>query len=50
MSTIKNIIVVGVTYFIVGASAVVGYNAGKTIWENGLGNKVAEKTGKLFNK
>ena len=48
MSTIKNTIVSAAGSLLVGAASVIGMMAGYTIWENGLGDKVAEKTRKLF--
>lgn len=48
MSTIKNTVVSVASSLLVGAASVVGMLAGYTIWENGLGDKVAEKTRKLF--
>lgn len=50
MSTIKNIIVTFVLYVLMGIASVIGICAGSTIWANGLGDKVEEKTRKLFNK
>ena len=48
MSTIKNAVVnLGVT-LIAGAVSVIGMLAGFAIWNNGLGDKVEEKTRKLF--
>lgn len=48
MSTIKNIAVSVGGSLLAGAASVIGMLAGFTIWENGLGGKVAEKTKKLF--
>lgn len=50
MSTVKNFIVSLFTTLIVGIVSVFGMLAGFTIWNNGLGDKVAEKTQKLFNR
>lgn len=48
MKTVKNIVVAGVTYVVLGASVVIGFAAGTTIWENGLQDKVAKVSKKLF--
>ena len=50
MSTIKNFIVNLFTTLILGIASVFGMLAGFTIWNNGLGDKVAAKTRKLFKK
>ena len=50
MSTIKNIFVGAVTYATLSAAAVIGLGVGGVLWENGLENKVREKTQKLFSK
>lgn len=50
MSTIKNVFVTFVLYLLAGIASVVGMLAGFTIWGSGLGDKVEEKTKKLFNK
>lgn len=50
MSTIKNIVVTGVSLAVSAAAWVIGSSTAKTAWENGLGNKVAEKSQKLFSK
>lgn len=48
MSNIGKFIVNLFVTLIMGAISVIGMLAGFTIWENGLGNKVAGKTRKLF--
>ena len=50
MSTIKNIFVGAVTYATLSAAAVIGLGVGGVLWENGLEEKVREKTQKLFSK
>ena len=50
MSTIKNIFVTFILYILMGIASVIGIAAGTTIWSNGLGDKVEEKTRQLFNK
>lgn len=50
MKFVTNIIKLGAIYTVVIASAVIGYNAGETIWENGLGDKVKNGSKKLFKK
>lgn len=50
MSTIKNIFVGAVTYATLSAAAVIGLGVGGVLWENGLEEKVREKTKKLFSK
>jgi hypothetical protein len=50
MSTIKNIVGTVVSVTATAVAWVIGTNAGKTVWENGLGEKVAEKTSKWFSK
>ena len=50
MSTIKNIFVSAVTYATLSAAAVIGLGVGGVLWENGLEEKVREKTKKLFSK
>ena len=50
MNAIKNIIVTTVTLTFASAAYVVGACAGKTLWENGLEEKVTEKAQKWFSK
>lgn len=50
MSTIKNTITSLFMTLIAGAVSVIGMLAGFTIWNNGLGDKVEEKTKKFFNR
>ena len=50
MSTIKNLIVSLFTTLILGIASVFGMLAGFAIWNNGLGERVEEKTRKLFNR
>ena len=50
MSTIKNIFADIIKTALMGIVSVIGMLAGFSIWENGLGEKVEEKTKKLFNK
>ena len=50
MKTIKSMVGTVVTLLVSGAAIVIGYNAGSTIWENGLGARVAEKSQKVFSK
>ena len=50
MNTFKGIVSTAVRLLVTGAAIVIGYNAGSTIWENGLGDKVAEKSRKVFSK
>ena len=50
MGFIKNLVGTALTFLVGGAAIVFGYSAGTTIWENGLGDKVAEKTQKTFSK
>lgn len=50
MSTIKNIFVGAVTYVTLSAAAVIGLGVGGVLWENGLEEKVRDKTKKLFSK
>jgi hypothetical protein len=50
MSAIKNFIVGLFANMIMAAAAVIGMLAGAAMWENGLGDKVAAKAKKLFNK
>jgi hypothetical protein len=50
MSAIKNFIVGLFVNMIMAAAAVIGMLAGAAMWENGLGDKVAAKAKKLFNK
>lgn len=47
---IKNIVVTGLTLMVSAAAVVFGKGVAETVWENGLGNKVAEKSHKLFSK
>lgn len=48
MGIVKNTIVSLTSSLLIGAASVIGMMAGFTIWENGLGDKVAEKTRKVF--
>ena len=50
MSTVKNLIVSLLTTLMVGVASVFGMLAGFAIWNNGLGERVEEKTRKLFNR
>ena len=50
MNTFKGIVSTAVTFLVAGAALMIGYNAGETIWENGLDDKVAEKARKVFSK
>ena len=50
MSTIKNIVVGTITYLVLSAAAVIGIGVGGTVWENGLKDKVEEKTKQWFSK
>ena len=50
MLKVKNIVLTGVIYLVAGVTCIIGFNAGAAIWENGLGDKVSEKTRKLFHK
>lgn len=50
MGTIKNIVTTTVMYLVAGAATIIGISAGSAIWENGLGDKVTEKTQKVFSK
>lgn len=50
MNAIKNVIVTAVSVTVTGIAWVVGTSAGKTVWENGLGEKVREKANKWFTK
>lgn len=50
MSTIKNAVVNVTMTLMAGAVSVIGMLAGFTIWNNGLGDKVEEKTRQLFKK
>ena len=48
--TIKGIVNAGVVYTVVGAAIVIGYNTATTVWDNGLGDKVAKVSQKLLSK
>lgn len=48
--TIKGIVKAGVVYAVVGAGIVIGYNTASTVWNNGLGDKVAKVSQKLLSK
>lgn len=50
MSTVKNVFVSLIMTLITAIVSVFGMLAGYTIWNNGLGDKVANKTRKLFNR
>lgn len=50
MSTIKNLVTTWIMYLVSGILSVIGMLAGFAIWNNGLGDKVEEKTKQLFNK
>lgn len=50
MSTIKNVILGAFATLITGLLSVIGMLAGFAIWDNGLGETVAEKTKQLFKK
>ena len=50
MSTIKNMVVSFILTLISGVLSVLGMLAGFAIWNNGLGDKVEEKTRKLFRQ
>lgn len=50
MSTIKNILVTAISVTVTSIAWVVGTGVGKTIWENGLEDKVRNKTQELFSK
>lgn len=47
---IKGIVKAGIVYAVVGASMVIGYNTATTVWNNGLGDKVAKVSKKLLTK
>ena len=48
--TVKGIVNAGIVYAVVGAAIVIGYNTATTVWENGLGDKVANVSKKLLSK
>ena len=50
MNTIKSIVVDAITYATLSAAAIIGLGVGGVVWENGLEEKVREKTKKLFSK
>ena len=50
MSTIKKIVVDMVVSLLMGVVSVIGMLAGFVIFNSGLGDKLEEKTRKLFNK
>lgn len=50
MSTVKNLVTTWVMYLVSGILSVIGMLAGFAIWNNGLGDKVEEKTRKLFKR
>ena len=50
MSIFKKVITDMIATLLVGVASVIGMLAGFTIWTNGLGDKVEEKTKRLFNK
>lgn len=50
MSTIKNLITTWIMYLVSGILSVIGMLAGFTIWNNGLGDKVEEKTKAFFKR
>lgn len=50
MSTIKNVLGYCVYSFAAAALSVIGLCAGITVWNNGLGELVEEKTKTLFNR
>lgn len=50
MSTIKNVFASLIMTLLAGVASVIGMLAGFVIWDNGLGEKVAEKSRKLFNR
>jgi hypothetical protein len=50
MNTMKNVAVSAVTIAASAVAWIIGTCAAQTAWENGLGDKVAEKSKKLFSK
>lgn len=50
MNTLKNVVIGTVTYVVLSAACVIGMGVGGTLWENGLKDKVAEKSKKWFSK
>lgn len=50
MKFVSGIIATTIVYTVVGASLTIGVKAAKTVYENGLGDKVAETSKKLFHR
>jgi hypothetical protein len=50
MKLVSGIITATATYMVVGAGLVLGIKAAQTVYENGLGDKIAEGSKKLFNR
>lgn len=50
MSDIKNVILGAFATLLTGLCSIIGMMAGFVIWDNGLGDAIAEKTQQLFKK
>lgn len=50
MNFVKNTIAIVFTYTIIGAGLVLGTKAAQTVYENGLGDKIANGSKKLFQR
>lgn len=50
MKIVSNVIATMFVYTVVGAGLVLGTKAAQTVYENGLGDKVAEASKKLFQR
>lgn len=47
---IKNVVTTAIVMVVASAATVIGKNAGTSVWQNGLGNKVDQKSRKIFTK
>lgn len=50
MTYLKNLVMGIISTLLIGIASVFGMLAGFALWNNGLGEKLEEKTRKLFNR